>query len=453
MDLFKVRKSFGLSQNDIVKITGLSKSMVSMIDKGERKLSNEKATLLRGYLYQKPQADVTAMIDYLVIRFKTLNYKKVINELLKIPDYHFEQGQVGGAGYPFRVEYGEIKIFYHNTDIDMGTRLELKGSACRLFEKFLEEQNRSWQDFLSEVIDFSYSMIKLNGEISEVEAQRFLKFNRLDLALDERFNEKGNYNLMHLWEKVRNEQVEMKLKGFRPEENFKTSGGMLKSLGISLYFGAIQSSIRLNFYEKDREQAFRRNIPVEDVQEIYGYKNRYEIRLKDDKARQVVEDFVRSIPLYDLGVGIIMDYLQVFDETGRPDRAWYDVFGRNKSYRFFTQPTEESLEKRRSWFDRQLKRSLYIEAQIARETGRSYVTELISEYEPDEEDEKIIQRDVERIKNRDFEHDARSTVEGQALLRALGRDDGRFVSDTYKRMAKKSEQGQKFLEALGENDE
>ena len=34
--------------------------------------------------------------------------------------------------------------------------------------------------------------------------------------------------------------------------------------------------------------------------------------------------------LYDLGVGIIMDYLQVFDETGRPDRSWYEVFGQGK---------------------------------------------------------------------------------------------------------------------------
>lgn len=49
--------------------------------------------------------------------------------------------------------------------------------------------------------------------------------------------------------------------------------------------------------------------------------------------------------LYDLGVGIIMDYLQVFDETGRPDRSWYEVFGQGKKYKFITQPKIESLEK------------------------------------------------------------------------------------------------------------
>ncbi|KSU18278.1 replication initiation factor domain-containing protein [Lactococcus lactis] len=425
MELAKVRKSFGLSQNDIVKITGLSKSMVSMIDKGERQLNSESEQLLVDYLHRKPKADITAMIDYLVIRVKTLNYKKIINEVLKIPDYYFEQGQSGGNGYPFRVEYGEIKVFYHNENIDMGARIEFKGGACRLFETFLEEQNRTWQDFLRDVINYSFEATRINGVDDPIEARKFLKFKRLDIALDERFNEKGNYKLMDLWEKVRKGQIEMKLKGFRPEEEFKMSDGFLKSLGISLYFGSIQGFIRFNFYEKDLEQAFRRNIPVEDVQEIFGFKNRYEIRLKDDKAFQVIEDFVgwgkTPETLYDLGGGIIMDYLQVFDETGRPDSSWYEVFGQGKKYKFITQPKIESLEKRRAWFDRQLKRNLYIEARISRETGRSYVEELISEYDPDDEDEKIIRRDVERIKNRDFEHEARSTSEGQAFLKALGK--------------------------------
>ncbi|WNN67616.1 replication initiation factor domain-containing protein [Lactococcus lactis] len=425
MELAKVRKSFGLSQNDIVKITGLSKAMVSMIDKGERQLNSESERLLVDYLHRKPKADITAMIDYLVIRVKTLNYKKFINEVLKIPDYYFEQGQSGGNGYPFRIEYGEIKVFYHNENIDMGTRVEFKGGACRLFETFLEEQNRTWQDFLKDVINYSFEATRINGVDDPIEARKFLKFKRLDIALDERFNEKGNYNLMDLWEKVRKGQIEMKLKGFRPEEEFKMSDGLLKSLGISLYFGSIQGFIRFNFYEKDLEQAFRRNIPVEDVQEIFGFKNRYEIRLKDNKAFQVIENFVgwgkTPETLYDLGVGIIMDYLQVFDETGRPDRSWYEVFGQGKKYKFITQPKIESLEKRRAWFDRQLKRNLYIEARISRETGHSYVEELISEYDPDDEDEKIIRRDVERIKNRDFEHEARSTHEGQAFLKALGK--------------------------------
>ena len=48
---------------------------------------------------------------------------------------------------PFRVEYGEIKVFYHNENIDMGARIEFKGGACRLFETFLDEQNRTGKTF------------------------------------------------------------------------------------------------------------------------------------------------------------------------------------------------------------------------------------------------------------------------------------------------------------------
>ncbi len=132
----------------------------------------------------------------------------------------------------------------------MGARIEFKGGACRLFETFLDEQNRTWQDFLKDVIDYSFKATRINGVDDPIEARKFLKFKRLDIALDERFNEKGNYNLMDLWEKVRKGQIEMKLKGFRPEEEFKMSDGFLKSLGSHYILAQFKVSFDLTFMKK-----------------------------------------------------------------------------------------------------------------------------------------------------------------------------------------------------------
>lgn len=98
MDLLKVRKSFGLSQNDVSRIMGVSKGFVSAVENGRKTLTAEKEEKLVAYLNIKPKADVTVLIDYLKIRLKTFQYENVVKKLLQIPLDKFNVGR------------GEVKV-------------------------------------------------------------------------------------------------------------------------------------------------------------------------------------------------------------------------------------------------------------------------------------------------------------------------------------------------------
>ena len=54
-----------------------------MIEKGERKLTDENEAKLVEYLNTKPKADVTVLIDYLKISLKTFQYENVVKNSFK----------------------------------------------------------------------------------------------------------------------------------------------------------------------------------------------------------------------------------------------------------------------------------------------------------------------------------------------------------------------------------
>ena len=427
MDLLKVRKSFGLSQKDVSRIIGVSRNYISMIEKGERKLTDENEAKLVGYLNTKPKADVTVLIDYLKIRLKTFQYENVVKKLLQMPLDKFNAGRGGGQGYPCRIEHGNIKVYYqledteHEENIDMGVLIEMTGSGCRLFETFLKEQDRTWIEFLRDCRTYAVRATQINGEIDEEAVEDYLNFTQFDIALDERFNPDYNYDLFKLWGKVRNDQVKTLFKSFEPHEAFSPVGGIFQSKGLSLSFGKRGGTIAFEFYEKDKEQALKRELPVEDIQHIFGFKNRYEVRLSHEKAKQVIYDYAfKGEDLYELAVCIITSYLTVYDSDGDLDREWLDVLGSSKHYKFITEPKEISPERRRRWITRQLLRELSIEYAVNKNTGIHFLMDSMRSYDFSEEDELRIEEETKYLKNKEFQFQASTTSKGRQLLKAIG---------------------------------
>lgn len=432
MDLLKVRKSFGLSQNDVSRIMGVSKGFVSAVENGRKTLTAEKEEKLVAYLNIKPKADVTVLIDYLKIRLKTFQYENVVKKLLQIPLDKFNVGRGGGQGYPCRIEHGNIKVYYqiedteHEENIDMGVLIEMTGSGCRLFETFLKEQDRTWREFLRDCRSYAVKATQIEGEIDEEAVEDYLNFTQFDIALDERYNPEYNYDLFKLWGKVRNNQVKTLFRHFEPHEAFSPVGGLFQSKGLSLAFGKRGGTIAMEFYEKDKEQALKRELPVEDVQQIYGFKNRYEVRLSHDKAKQVIYDYAfKESNLFEVAVCIISSYLTFYDDEGDLDREWLDVLGSSKRYKFITEPKEISPEKRRRWITRQLLRELSIEYAVNKNTGVHFLMDSIRSYDFSEEEELRIEEETKYLKNKEFQYQARSTSKGRKLLEAIGIGEGR----------------------------
>ena len=427
VDLLSVRKSFGLSQQDVARIIGVSKGYISAVENGRKSLSAEKEAQLINYLNVKSKANVTVKIDYLRVRLKTFQYEKVVKQLLQIPLDKFNPGRGGGQGYPCRIEHGNIKVYYQIEDehseenIDMGVLVEMTGEGCRLFEYFLEEQGRTWQTFFKDCWQYALKATRVNGKEDLVLANNFLGFPRIDIALDELYGSEGNYDLFKIWERVRQGKVRSLFRNFEPHEAFARVDGLFQSKGLSLAFGQKNGSVSFEFYEKDKEQALKKGLPLEEIHDIYGYKNRYEVRLTHDHAKQVIYDFAfEDGDLYYIAGAIVAKYLTVFDEEGDTDREWLEVLGIFKDYSFVTEPREISPEKRRRWIARQLLRELSIEYAVNKNTGQHFLMDSIKDYEFTEEDEQRIEAESQYLKNKEFRYEAQSTAKGRQFLKALG---------------------------------
>ncbi len=154
-------------------------------------------------------------------------------------------------------------------DAAKGILLELKGKGCRQFENFLLAQHRSWFDFFR-------SSTNENAV-----------FKRIDLAINDKV---GILNIPALAQKCDKEEC---VSVFRSFKNYR-SGELVQreekmGMGNTLYIGSLKSEVYFCLYEKDYEQYVKNNIPIEDAE----VKNRFEIRLKNERAAHAIKDLIQ----------------------------------------------------------------------------------------------------------------------------------------------------------------
>ena len=65
-------------------------------------------------------------------------------------------------------------------------------------------------------------------------------------------------------------------------------------MGNTLYIGSLQSEVYFCIYEKDYEQYKKHDIPIADAE----VKNRFEIRLKNERAFYAIRDLLEHCLLY-----------------------------------------------------------------------------------------------------------------------------------------------------------
>ncbi len=162
---------------------------------------------------------------------------------------------------------GDIFVLVSGEE-EKGVLVEMKGLGCRQFENYLLAQERSWYEFFMDVL--------VDGGVMK----------RLDLAINDKV---GILNVPDLTEKCRNEECIFVSRSFK---NYR-SGGLVRRddkecMGNTLYIGSLQSEVYFCIYEKDYEQYKKNNIPIEHAE----VKNRFEIRLKNERAYYAIKDLM-----------------------------------------------------------------------------------------------------------------------------------------------------------------
>ncbi|RSI91162.1 Replication initiation factor [Streptococcus mitis] len=282
-------------------------------------------------------------VDYVKVTFKTQDYIDVIAKVLCLQNKPFLEEEKGGSGYDTKYTFQNINLFISKKREDMGCMIELKGQACRQYEWYFEnEQKSSWRDFFIRCFEYERAISQGEG--------KFMNIPRLDIALDEKYNEAGNFELGKLVDLWDSGLVESRLTMKQIEDNGQY--GKAKTI----YFGSRQSAYHFCFYQKDIEQAKKLGLDIDLIHSSLKFKNRYEVRMCDDVAL----DFVRKslnekIDMARLAVWVINSKIKVFERMNGDkvlNREWYSLLGEVDKIGFSTSPVETGFfDKQYRWLN------------------------------------------------------------------------------------------------------
>ncbi|KLJ82608.1 hypothetical protein WA99_01495 [Streptococcus agalactiae] len=368
------RLSLGLSVGDTCALVDSNKrSYARWRNKGD--VPNEKFELLieTTKISKDDNKQLTASIDYLRVRFRTCQFQRIINEVMGLGNKPFISEVYSRYGYTGFESFNHINLYYAVDDDQQGTLIEMTGQGCREFEWYLiNEQKRSWTDFFKKCYEFSSSF-----EDKHFDRKDFVRFTRIDIALDEHYSEIGNYDLGRLNEKKEAGLISRKAKKYR----FIDGESNKKSDGKTIYFGTRQSDVMLSFYEKDYEQCAKLKLELSTYHKLYGLKNRYEIRLNGDASNKFIFDHIHKKTDIGLEAIKVLNYqLQVFemkDSRRVLDIEWYSIFGVTDVVKFEMKPKYFPIgEKEYQWYERSVagvRKRLEIIESI---TGKSRLEEI-----------------------------------------------------------------------------
>jgi len=234
---------------------------------------------------------------------------------------------------------GNIKIYSdcmpsEKNPYGLGSYLVLSGKGCDQLQTYLETDKKNYADFFKECI--------------ERYGKQF-HFTRIDIAIDDR-NMIPYFTIERIKEKCSNHEFLSKSRNFQFQESSFQDG----STASTVYIGDRKSRISYRFYDKDKEQAARANIPLSSI----GTWKRTEIELKDEVAQSFIEkvsEKERSIG--ELASDFLGTNLRFVDYDGnqknksrwKTSQFWNDFLGDIKPLKIIINSEQNTLYETQLW--------------------------------------------------------------------------------------------------------
>ncbi|KAF1291030.1 MobT family relaxase [Candidatus Enterococcus leclercqii] len=377
------RTQYGVSQNKLATACGLSRPYLNQMENGGVTASAKTMRKVFDQLESfNPDLPLTLLFDYVRIRFPTTNARKIVQEILHLKfDYMLHEDY---AFYSYQEQYimGDIVVMLSHEE-EKGVLLELRGRGCRQFETFLLAQKRSWYDFFDDCL-------KARGVMK-----------RLDLAINDRV---GLLNIPELTRKCQKEEC---ISLFRTFKSYH-SGELLKSdekdgMGNTLYIGSLKSEVYFCLYEKDYEQYIKLGIPLDQTET----KNRFEIRLKNDRAYHAIQDLLKGRSIESTAFSIINRYLRFADKVEGKRRTnwplnerWGRFVGRNrKEIQLTSEPKPYTIERTLNWLGRQVAPTWKMAKELDRLNQTTYILDMVQNAQLSDRHKKILEQQSMAIEN------------------------------------------------------
>lgn len=355
------RNEFGVSQNELAVIAGVSRHYLSDIETGKTIPAEEQKNLLLNALEKlNPNCPLTMVFDYVRIRFPTLDVKFVVEEVLHIGLRHFMHEDYGFYSYTEHYLIGDIFVLT-SPDEDKGVLVELKGRGCRQFESYLLAQQRSWYEFFNDCLI----------------AKGIMK--RLDLAINDKNGILDIPELTRKCDKGECVSVFRSFKSYRSGELHRRDEK--DDMGHTLYIGSLKSEVYFCLYEKDYEQYIKSGIPLEQAE----IKNRFEIRLKNERASHAVHDLLEKQDVEHTAFSVINRYIRFVDsEKGKAfercplNPEWELFIGKNRErLKLTTMPEPYNFNRTLNWLSRQVAPTLKVAMKLDKINQTSVMNEII----------------------------------------------------------------------------
>lgn len=267
-ELKEKREEYGISQARFAVACGISREYYNRIENGKTPLTEElKQEITKQLERFNPDEPLFLLIDYFRVRFPTTDAQTIIKDVLHIKLKHMLHEDYGQYGYEGQYYTGNITVLVSSNPV-LGVLLELKGKGCRQMEAYLTAEGRSWYDFMLDCLSAGGVM------------------KRLDLAINDRA---GILDIPMLAEKWRRGEAISYFRGQKHYDGTQKNGDdMPESTGNTLYIGSTKSEVYFCIYEKAKEQHAKFGVDIEDME----VKNRFEIRLKNERAYRAVVDLL-----------------------------------------------------------------------------------------------------------------------------------------------------------------
>lgn len=381
-ELKEKRGEYGISQNKLAVAAGITRQYLSDIETGKVMPSAELQVAISKALERfNPDSPLEMLFDYVRIRFPTLNVKHIVEDVLRLKLSYMLHEDYGFYSYSEHYCMGDIFVLVSGEE-EKGVLVEMKGRGCRQFENYLLAQERSWYEFFMNAL--------VEGGVMK----------RLDLAINDKV---GILNIPNLTEKCRNEEC---ISVFRSFKNYR-SGELVRRdekecMGNTLYIGSLQSEVYFCIYEKDYEQYKKNNIPIEDAE----VKNRFEIRLKNERAYYALKDLMFYDNPESTAFKIINRYVRFVDKDDDKPRSdwklndeWAWFIGENRdSMKLTTKPEPYSFRRTLNWLSRQVAPTLKMAMKLDEINNTKFINEIITNAKLKERHEKILKQQAATAK-------------------------------------------------------
>ena len=377
------RNTYGVSQKRLALMAGISREHLNRIEAGKVNLTNDmKLKLLEALEKFNPEAPLFLLFDYVRIRFPTLDIQHIIKDVLKLNINYMLHEDFGFYSYTEHYYLGDIFVFT-SADEEKGVLLELKGKGCRQFESYLLAQERSWYDFLMDTL--------LEGGVMK----------RLDLAINDRA---GILDIPDLTAKCNREEcvsVFRSFKSYASGELIKKQEQDKAGMGHTLYIGSLKSEVYFCCYEKNYEQYAKLGIPVSEA----VIKNRFEIRLKNERAYYAVRDLLTHYDAERTAFSIINRYIRFVDmeedkrrEDWKLNDRWAWFIGKGREpLKLTTQPEPYTLSRTLNWIARQVAPTLKMLKRIDAGNNTDYLKNIEQNAKLTEKHEQIIKQQTASV--------------------------------------------------------